>query len=189
MRYSSRFAALVLALAAVGASSAASARAATTTSDITTSTTTTGIGTPPPPGSVHIGFLPGPSTGQPTTTSPTTTAGVDPNAESDCSNLAVGYLCLWQNASWGGSLWTYYANGSDSNQQLYVGDYANDKASSLLNHRDNATDVAKDKPFTSNVICLLKNVSYQNLSNWEWPDYSTANDSISGYEFFGSNSC
>jgi Peptidase inhibitor family I36 len=114
-----------------------------------------------------------------------------PNASfATCNNLAIGYFCAWGQAEYSGTMWYHMATSSNSNLWTYIDPDANDEASSLYNHRANATLVSKDMPPSSpNIICIGAEIAYANLTNDYWPDGSDADDSISGFDFLGNNNC
>jgi hypothetical protein len=111
---------------------------------------------------------------------------------STCQN--GGYqLCLWQNAGYEGTLWTFniWAAGESENNWHYVGGGVNDKASSAYNHRVNATLLAKDwPPGYPDTTCMAPGDAILNMSQWAWPDGTDPlNDSVSSYDMLSSSGC
>ncbi len=91
-------------------------------------------------------------------------------------------LCLWHDSGYSGTMWFFDQRIYSHNRWHYVGDAANDKASSLYNKRVNGTLISKNMPPTSpDQVCVVEQGAYNNLANNSWPDGSSANDSISGF--------
>jgi hypothetical protein len=107
-----------------------------------------------------------------------------------CDNLGVGYLCAWEDSGYTNTFWHWQATGGNSYQWNWVGSGANDEASSAYNHRANATLLGKDMPGSApDIVCAPAEVSYYNFQSDVWPDGSGANDTISSFDFLGSNDC
>ena len=115
-------------------------------------------------------------------------------AESDCP---LHYFCLWQNSDYTGTRWQWSEPGYRPNVWHYVGNGANDQASSAYNHRYGISSVSLDFPaggttdgfdnFNQTGHCFP--VAVANLAGRDWPATSRSeNDSISGFNL-GTPTC
>lgn len=186
MQKPNRFLLATIVVSFVIAGSAASAAA-----DAVSGTSSQGAGAfkpTAPDGSPQIMPQPGASS---TTTS--TDGAASPLSTGDlykCDNLGVGYLCAWHDSGYTGTFWDWKATGSNSYMWNFVGTSANDEASSAYNHRANATLLGKDMPGSApDIVCAPAEVAYYNFQSDVWPDGSGANDTISSFDFLGSNDC
>jgi Peptidase inhibitor family I36 len=96
-------------------------------------------------------------------------------------------FCMWQNSNYNtsvsGGFWAYTYGNYALYTWFYVGDSANDKASSLYNNRAWATGIDKDynPADTTDLYCLAGHYQNANLSPYAWHDGSNENDSISAF--------
>lgn len=104
------------------------------------------------------------------------------------------FFCLYQdsyeNQFTNGAAWDYSFDAEPSNKWFYVGNNANDIASSFLSSRAWTTAFAKDfdaNPTRGQWACALGGSGLEDLSNWEWLDHSGMNDSISALYFWTSS--
>jgi len=134
-----------------------------------------------PPGEyVPIGGTPSEfSTGEPSPGSSVSNAGeVGPLSFGECDSYG---LCMWQDINYGGLFWMYPSTGH-KNDWLYVGDWFNDRASSLYNRRTNGTLVSRAyPPSMPDIVCVRAGIAYADLTQYLWPSGRNVNDTISGF--------
>ncbi len=99
-------------------------------------------------------------------------------------------FCMWQNYNYNntvsGGFWAYTLNNPwGVYNWYYVGDNANDQATSIYNARSWRTGIDKDynPASTRDVYCLGGGYANSNLTQNRWPDGSSENDSISAFWF------
>jgi hypothetical protein len=93
-------------------------------------------------------------------------------ARSDCDQIyGVGTLCLWQNTNFTGTLWAFNNGlGNKWGQWYYVGNSANDQASSLWNDRNLYVSwVADNAGGGPPQACIGVGAYYSNLSGYVFP--------------------
>jgi hypothetical protein len=106
-------------------------------------------------------------------------------------------FCMWLDLNYGNNgndtHWFYPYSNATANQWHYVGDSANDKASSIYGNRAWTTAYAVDFPVHTSGgsptqwACLLGGHGIANLGNQEWLNHADMNDSISAYYFWTSS--
>jgi Peptidase inhibitor family I36 len=101
---------------------------------------------------------------------------------SNCESSGYGYLCLFQNWYYSGTMWRF----NNQNSWSYVGASANDNSISLANYRNLYVSwVSQDWPNSATQACIPVNYGYPELSA-EWYPVGTpsgsAAQSISSYE-------
>jgi hypothetical protein len=97
-------------------------------------------------------------------------------------------LCLWADASFGGSFWSADFFDEPSNTWLPVGSSLDNAATSLWNYRDVSTLVAQYANGTGDVACIPPGEWYSNLADYNWPGTNTTmNNSITSYAFLTSD--
>lgn len=112
-------------------------------------------------------------------------------ARAEEHGCASSSFCMYQNIGFGGTKWQYTIEANNQNQWLFVGSGANDQASSIVNNRVHSTEVDKDyNPISiSNVVCFSGGQQVSLLTERDWPDLTTMNDSISAYDLVSENPC
>jgi hypothetical protein len=109
-------------------------------------------------------------------------------------------FCMWQDANFGKNFNTthyfYDYNNVVHNQWVFVGNNANDQASSFYANKAFTTDIGKDfidaHTAPNQWACVLGGHSRPDLSNERWPDGSGMNDTISSiflWESSGQGGC
>ncbi len=105
-------------------------------------------------------------------------------------------FCMWQNYDWNnvvsGGFWSYTNGDYALVTWFYVGNNANDQATSIYNNRAFRTAIDIDVPPVSdtNRYCLAGGYADSNLVGNSWPGGSTENDSISAFwHSYDNNSC
>jgi hypothetical protein len=122
------------------------------------------------------------------------TSAVAPMSKSQCPGHS---FCMWQNYDYNntvsGGFWSYtYNNPWGILEWYYVGDNANDKATSIFNNRGWRTGINKDvnPASTVDVYCRAGGYYDSDLVGNHWPDGSSENDSISAFWFsYDNTSC
>ncbi len=110
---------------------------------------------------------------------PAATQDVIPYDLSDCPSHT---LCLWDYSRYQGNLYQFPLSRFGYNTWYYVGNSANDKATSLYSNRGYCTLIAKDSPpRTPNIVYLGPGEALNNLRYYNWPDGSIMNNSISAF--------
>ncbi len=99
-----------------------------------------------------------------------------------CADLAVGNLCMWSGSDYVGSFWHWNGNIVSYNTWHYVGDGPNDGATSLYNHRSNVSYLSKNFPPGTQTVCVNPEWATPNLGNYSWPNGTSMNNSISGFD-------
>jgi hypothetical protein len=109
---------------------------------------------------------------------------------SNCVSEPHDGLCMWQNVGYKGDFWYYDQKGYAHDVWEYVGGRVNDLASSIYNMRTEGTLVGKNMPPSMpDIVCIIHQAAYGNLTAYAWPDGSTMNDSISSFNFVSSPNC
>jgi hypothetical protein len=91
-------------------------------------------------------------------------------------------FCMWNNAGFTGTRWTYNDSTLPHNLWLPVGSAANNKASSLDNNRALTTGFSKNlPPSTGSFACLFPHRSLASLAAHTWLNGTPMNNSISGF--------
>jgi hypothetical protein len=88
-------------------------------------------------------------------------------------------FCTFQNVDYKGTRWNFSYNSRPHNTWFWIGAGANDKISSLYNHRAWATWVAKDCPADQYHSYWSGGQSWPNLTDLEWLNGAPTNDSYS----------
>jgi Peptidase inhibitor family I36 len=100
------------------------------------------------------------------------------------------YLCFWQNAGYTGTIWKFGTDTITGNEWHPVPVDMNDRASSLYNHRLNASMISKSYPPSEpDIDCVSSQSANGNLANFVWDDGSNMNDSLSGYDLLAPGGC
>jgi hypothetical protein len=114
---------------------------------------------------------------------PTMAAVSNSAAQPLVGSCASASLCLWRDSGWGGTRWTFTFGHYTSNAWIYVGNGANDQASSLFNNRAWVSGIAADLPVQTNGwACVRGGSSAENLQNFSWRKGVNMNDSISAFD-------
>lgn len=101
-------------------------------------------------------------------------------AKSSCGGSS---WCMWENAYYEGTLWTYSIGSYPQNKWFYVGGDANDEASSTFNNRVHNTWVSENWEPSGGIVCTTPGGSKENLREWKWPqNENNANDTISSLD-------
>jgi len=94
---------------------------------------------------------------------------------------------MWQNYNYNntvsGGFWAYTYGNYATFTWFYVGDSANDQASSLYNNRlwRTAINIDYNPASITDRYCLAGGYTNSNLQNNRWPDGRAENDSISAF--------
>jgi Peptidase inhibitor family I36 len=89
-------------------------------------------------------------------------------------------FCMWQDSSEKGSLYYYPISEYAQDKELYVGSYANDKASSIYNDRVHETIVQENFNVLGGEAVIGAGKKYENLAGNAYPNNGVnMNDSIS----------
>ena len=90
-------------------------------------------------------------------------------------------LCTFQNAGYGGTRWNFSYNSRPHATWFWIGSGANDKISSFYNHRAWTSYFAKNCPADAQWASTPGGgfVSNLNDGHHDWPNGTSANDSIS----------
>jgi hypothetical protein len=124
-------------------------------------------------------------------------AGSASAGTSECPfSQSTANLCLWQNGNWTGTIWRYWQAKDVSNTWHYVGDNANDQASSIDNDRVHSAYIGRDwtgsGPGSGPTSCLVPNYAYPHLEQLDWNASSggTPGDNISSFDLlYSATSC
>lgn len=117
-----------------------------------------------------------------------TASDIGPLSLANCSGTGQN-LCLWKDSNYSGGMWYFNTGEWGSNVWRYVGDAANDQASSVYNNRSYVSYLAKDSPPGANTVCLPVQWATSNLSSFGWPDGSNMNDSVSAFDLLTITNC
>lgn len=91
-------------------------------------------------------------------------------------------LCFWQNSNESGTQWNRGISSSQpGGHWWYIGNAANDQASSIVNRTATRGWVDKACPAGSEYTWVGSGSSAPNLANNQWPNGTTMNDSISAW--------
>jgi hypothetical protein len=114
-------------------------------------------------------------------------------ALSDCNGRQFAvWFCAWQDAGYSGTMWSWAPGPSVPERSwFYVGDAANDKASSVDNFRVYRTYIGENvnwKTEGGGHACMTAGQVYRNWGDgggpnggtWFWPQSGKVNDTLSG---------
>jgi hypothetical protein len=111
-------------------------------------------------------------------------------ARTDCDTIyGEGTLCMWDNTNYTGTLFAWNPGlGYPLGEWDYIGNSANDKASSLWNHRNLWVSwISADWPNSATQACLATEEQHADLSQWLYPNnLRGANNNISSFEMSNS---
>lgn len=114
-------------------------------------------------------------------------SGVQPLSLSGCPSSSA---CFWENDTYQGTLWDFPISHNAQNTWLEVPGSMNDQASSLYNNRVNFTLIDKNYPPTGlQEACLGNQAVIADMSDWEWPDGTDMDNSISAVNLLSSQAC
>jgi hypothetical protein len=120
-----------------------------------------------------------------------TTPGQRVNPAGSYTSCPSSAFCMWKDAYFGGTQWTYSINSYPQNTWFYVGSGANDQASSFYNHRVHSTYINQNYPANGGQACIPSEIIYENLFELAWGGGygGNANDSISAIYLANWNPC
>jgi hypothetical protein len=90
-----------------------------------------------------------------------------------------GNLCTFDSANFRGTHWFFAYNNRPHAKWFFVGNGANDKITSFINNRAWTSYFDKDCPASAQDGYALGGYENSNLSTSEWPNGTSANNSIS----------
>jgi hypothetical protein len=97
----------------------------------------------------------------------------------NCPNAT---FCLYDGTGYSGTQWNFPYNQWSHLKWHYLGDVSgNDKPSSLYNHRAWVSYLAKNCPADSQTYAWAGGARPSDLSNWEWPNGTSMNNSASAF--------